>query len=107
MTPLQIEQLRYAILQLLVNRFLAALADQEVNRGRRPEMTEFLQRQIEEFSKLVADDIQRNRAAPWLSVPLPPSVDTQTLKAEIDAAAVGLSDQIEVILRERDDWKPV
>ena len=108
MTPLQREQLRRAILQLLVNRMLVAVADQEVSRVRRPRITEFLQKQMPEFSRLVADDIQETkRAAHSLPVTLVASLDTRTLKAEIDDVSGELTSLLESILREREDWRPL
>lgn len=107
MTPLQREQLRRAILQLLVNRMLVAVADQEVSRGR-PRITEFLQKQMPEFARLVADDIQETkRAAHSLPPTLVASLDTQTLTGEIDDVSGELASLLESILREREDFRPL
>jgi len=108
MTPLRREQLRFAILYLLVKRILHAVADQEISRGGRPRITEFLEKQISEFSKLVAVEIQdAERGAPLLPDELVAFPDTRLLKAEIDDVSGELASLLESILRERGDLQPL
>jgi len=59
-----------------------------------------------EYAKLLVDEIQDSKRVSHLlpSIPLA-SVDTQTLKAEIDDALGEVATQIEAILRERENWK--
>ena len=106
MTPIRREQLRVAILYLLMRQVLRAVADQEISRGGRPRITEFLGTQISEFSKLVVAQI-RDAKPGELQLPdeLLASPDTRALKEEIDAVSTELASLLESILREREDLK--
>ena len=106
--PSQRDQLQRAILQLMMNRILAAVADMELDRGGRLRISNLLRERLREFSRLVVDDIQDvKRAFPPLSATLLASLDAQTLEAEVQEVVSEIDSQLESILRERDDLKPL
>lgn len=95
-TPLDRERLRHAIFRLLLNRILVEVADQEADRGGPLVITDFLSKRMPEYARLLVDEIQDSRrVSHLLPVTLLASVDTQTLKAEIDDALGEVASQIE------------